>query len=325
MQESRIVIKPEVMTLAPIALFVYNRPSHTRRTVEALKQNDLAGDSDLFVFSDAPKSAAQADAVREVRDHIRKISGFKSVTVVERDTNLGLARSIIEGVTELCEKFGRVVVLEDDLVTSPHFLRFMNDALELYKDEEQVMHISGSLYPIEAMRDETFFFRVPLCWGWATWDRAWRHFYKSNEVMTEFNQKMRRDFSVNGTYHFWKQLEDNNKGLINTWFVYWYAALFLRGAMALFPGRSLVMNIGMDGSGVHSGINDIYGIAPSDIAINVLPMPVRESGEAVIKHENYFRKEYPPPPPILIRVVRKALRLAGKLFRGVRSEGVQTK
>ena len=203
----------------------------------------------------------------------------------------------------------------------------MNDALELYKDEDRVMHISGSIYPIEVetMQDVTFFFRVPLCWGWATWDRAWRHFYKSNEVMDRFDHKMRRDFSFNGTYHFWKQMEDNRKGLINTWFVYWYAVLFLRGGLALFPGKSLVKNIGMDGSGVHYGINQIYDVEPNVSTIQVLPIPIKESDEAVIKHENYFRKEYPPPPPILFRIARKAFRVLGGMCRGHRSDGAQTK
>lgn len=313
MQKSRITIKPEAMIPAPITLFVYNRPLHTRQTVEALQKNDLASDSDLFIFSDAPKTAAQADAVREVREYVHKITGFKSITVVERETNFGLARSIIEGVTELCEKYGRVIVLEDDLITSPHFLRFMNDALELYKDEDQVMHISGSLYPIDAMQCETFFFRVPLCWGWATWDRAWRHYYKSNEVMLKFDRKMRGDFDFQDAYPYWSQLEDNAKGLINTWFVYWYATLFLRKGLALFPGRSLVSNIGMDGSGVHCGEDRGYDAKISPSAVNVTPVPLGESEEAVRRHVAFFR-ELARRPSLQSRIYYKAVRAFKKLW-----------
>lgn len=312
MQENRLTSKPEAMTAAPIALFVYNRPAHTRQTVEALQKNDMSSDSDLFIFSDAPKSAAQTEAVSEVREYIRQVGGFKSVAIVERETNLGLARSIIEGVTRLCGEYGRVIVLEDDLITSPHFLRFMNDALNMYEHEDRVMHISGATYPIEPMEEETFFLRIPLCWGWATWHRAWQHFRKSNDVMLKFDRKMRRDFNFNDSYHYWKQLEDNDKGLINTWFVYWYATLFLRKGLALFPGKLLVKNIGMDGSGVHCGTDDDYDVEPSASSVKVLPITIEESKEAVKRHESFFRRIM-TRHPLHTRIYYKVVRIIKKL------------
>jgi hypothetical protein len=305
------------MTLAPITLFVYNRPGHTRQTVEALQKNALAKDSELFIFSDAPKSEEQSKSVREVREYIRQIAGFKSVTIIEREANYGLARSIIEGVSRLCGEYGRVIVLEDDLVASPYFLQFMNDALNMYEHDDRVMHISGSTYPIEPMEDETFFLRIPLCWGWATWDRAWRHFSKSDDLMLKFDQAMRREFSFNNSYHYWEQFESNSRGLINTWFVYWYAALFLRGGLALFPGKSLVRNIGMDGSGVHSGISHDFDIEPSASAIKVLPIPVVESRLAVKRHESFFRRTY-SGYPLHTRIYFKAIKIIRKLILSFR-------
>jgi hypothetical protein len=302
---------------APIVLFVYNRPAHTRQTVEALQKNDLAKDSDLIIYSDAPKAPETAAAVREVREYIRTINGFKSVAIVERETNYGLARSIIEGVTRLCEEYGRVIVLEDDLVASPYFLQFMNDALDTYEHEDRVMHISGSTYPIEAIKDETFFLRVPLCWGWATWNRAWRHFKKSDDLMLKFDQAMRREFSFNNSFHYWEQFEANAKGSMNTWFVYWYAALFLRGGLALFPGKSLVRNIGMDGSGVHSGVSHDFDIEPCASAINVIPIPVVESRLAVKRHESFFRKTY-SGYPLHTRIYNKAIKIIRKLILSFR-------
>ena len=121
------------MTTAPIALFVYNRPWHTRQTIVALQMNELAGESDLFIFSDAPSNTDAADAVREVREYIRNVTGFKSISIIERSTNFGLAESITDGITRLCVEYGRVIVLEDDLVTAPYFLMFMNRALDLYR------------------------------------------------------------------------------------------------------------------------------------------------------------------------------------------------
>lgn len=313
---------------APITLFVYNRPAHTRQTVEALLKNELAGESDLIIFSDAAKKPEAAEAVGEVRKYIKTITGFKSLSIIERDKNWGLADSIIDGVTRLCSEYGRVIVLEDDLITSPHFLRFMNDALDMYEHEDRVMHISGSTYPIERMVDETFFLRIPLCWGWATWDRAWRHFRKSNDLMLKFDRKMRRDFTFNENYDTWVQLELNKKGLINTWFVYWYAALFLRGGLALFSGKSLVKNIGMDGSGVHCGASNHYDMELTTTAIQIAPISLNESGEAVMRHENYFRflqNQRPSPPPLHIRIYRKAHRIIGRLVRAIHSDEMSGK
>ena len=130
--------------LAPIALFVYNRPDHARRTIEALRANILANESDLIVFSDAPKPETQVEKVVEVRQYIRQIVGFRSVTIVERESNFGLARSIVDGVTTTLKKYGRIIVLEDDMVTSPYFLTYMNEALEKYAEDDRVV-ISHSL------------------------------------------------------------------------------------------------------------------------------------------------------------------------------------
>ncbi len=318
----------KVTPFAPIALFVYNRLSHTRLTVEALQKNELAGESDLIVFCDAAKTSEQTEGVREVREHIRQIVGFKSVTIFERDENYGLARSIIEGVTRLCNEYGRVIVLEDDLVTTPYFLRFMNEALDMYEHEDKVMQISGFTYPIGHISDETFFLRLPLCWGWATWDRAWRHFRKNDDVMLKFDRKMRRDFRFK-TYHFWRQLELNKKGILNTWFVYWYASVFLRGGLALYSGKSLVHNIGMDGTGVHRMATNNYDVELGTRAVRLEPIACRESEEAVRLHENFFKNDWTPPPSAPIRFIRRILTKArnrvGWLVRIIRSGRAQGK
>jgi len=159
--------------LAPIVLFVYNRPWHMRQTIEALQKNELAEVSELFIFSDGPKSEADKEKVLEVREYIKTIPGFKSVTLIKRERNIGLAQSIITGVTDVINRYGRIIVLEDDMVTSPYFLKFMNEALEFYKDAEKVVCVHGYIYPIEAKLPETFFLRGADCWGWATWKRGW--------------------------------------------------------------------------------------------------------------------------------------------------------
>jgi len=241
--------------LAPIVLFAYNRPWHTQQTVEALQKNELANKSELFIYSDAPKDEHAIENVTRVREYIKTIEGFKKVSIVERSRNWGLADSIIDGVTETVNDYGRVIVLEDDLVTSPYFLRFMNEGLEYYKDKEKVMHIAGYMYPItpDALPD-TFFLKPTSCWGWATWARSWKYFERNtDELLKCFTKSMRKDFNLDNSYNYFAQVELNKEGLLNTWAIYWYASVFLRSGLSLHPRVSFVKNIGHDGSGVHCG------------------------------------------------------------------------
>ncbi|WP_287963196.1 glycosyltransferase [Alcanivorax sp.] len=137
--------------LAPIVLFTYNRPWHTRRTVEALLKNAEARDSDLIVFSDGPRDADAEAKVAEVRQYLRTIRGFESVRIIEREHNLGLAANIISGVTEVVNESGRAIVLEDDLVTSPWFLQYMNDGLNRFEADDRVISIHGYCYPVPGL------------------------------------------------------------------------------------------------------------------------------------------------------------------------------
>ena len=279
-----------VDALSPIVLFVYNRPRHTRQAMEALRNNELAKDSQLFVFSDGPRSDDDKKTVQQVREYIKSVEGFKNVTLFERDRNVGLAQSIISGVTDIVNQFGKIIVLEDDLITSQYFLSYMNQALELYQNETRVMHISGSIYPIDTFpSEETFFLRIPLCWGWGTWKRAWDLFEKKFEILEKFDRPMKEMFDFDGTYPYWKQLEMNHKRQLSTWFVFWYATVFLKNGLALFPKESLVKNIGHDGSGIHCGRSDAYDVEISLHHIEVLPIPVQESIEAFMMHKKYFR------------------------------------
>lgn len=288
--------------LAPIALFVYKRPWHTQRTLESLAANEGASESELFIFCDGPKRPEDAKAVEDVRELVRSRQWCGKVNIIERDKNLGLANSIISGVTELCNKYGRVIVLEDDLVLSPYFLNFMNDALVCYENEDTIMHVSGYVYPVGNIPGDTFFFRVPMCWGWATWKRAWRYFKKDIAVMKSFDRKMRRKFSIGNSYHYWVQLELNKKGKIDSWFVFWYAAMFLRGGLALFPARSLVKNIGFDGTGTHCGKEDSYLVELPDRRPEVKrDVEIKEYDYVVEMHKRFFKTAWPNLPTLIFR------------------------
>ncbi|WP_231425424.1 glycosyltransferase [Pedobacter sp. Leaf250] len=271
-----------MQNLAPIALFVYNRPQHTERTIKFLKQNNLAKESKLFIFSDGAKSKSEEENVAEVRAIINNVEGFKSVKVIERKENAGLANAVIEGVTKLINDYDQVIVFEDDLITSPHTLAYFNDALNRYRKEEKVMHIGAYMYPLKTDDlPQLFFYRAATSWGWATWGRAWKNFEPNiDTLIKQFDKKKKSLFSIEGKMNFWKQMLEFKKGKNNSWAIRWYASIFLKAGLTLNPSQSLVNNIGHDGTGVHSGINDIYNVIINPKPITDFPEIIEEDKKA---------------------------------------------
>ncbi len=281
--------------LAPVVIFVYNRLFHLQQTIEALKKNEYAEKSNVFIFSDYAKDRTVEKEVKEVRNYIKSIKGFNSVTIIEREKNYGLAANIIDGVTNLIKKYKKVIVLEDDLVTSPYFLRYMNDALEFYKNENRVMHISGYMYPIynEGLPD-TFFIKPTSCWGWATWERAWRYYKKDVDFyLRVFNRQMIKDFNLNNTYGYYSQIIDNKKGKINTWAIFWYASVYLRNGLSLHPKESFVKNIGHDGKGVHCSKTNVFDVKLTQKYPVEFTKNIEENIEARKRLEQYFKSIKP--------------------------------
>lgn len=299
------------MTLAPIALFVYNRPSHTHRTVEALKKNALAKDSNLIIFSDAPKSESQAEAVHAVRQYIDQIDGFKSVTIVERETNFGLARSIIDGVTNVVNEHGRIIVLEDDIVTSQYFLNFMNHALDYYDSEPRVWHISGWNFPINPKGlPETFFSRAMYCWGWATWADRWKHFQKDpDRLMAEWDAAKINRFNLDGKRDFWAQVKQNSLGVLNTWGVFWYATIFEHNALCINPAVSYVENIGLDKSGENCDETTMYSTQLNSSRLVRFTNGVSESSLALTRTQQFCAGSVVTRPSVLRSVATLIKRL----------------
>lgn len=277
------------MMPAPIVLFVYNRPEHTRRTLEALAANDLADQSVLYVFSDGPKEwihPEDAGRVAAVRDVVRSNCWCKEVVLKESVYNRGLATSIVSGVTEVVNHHGRIIVLEDDIVTRPGFLRFMNDALEMYQNDDGVMHVSGMIFgtPRTSGAATTAFLKVLSCHGWGTWRRAWNHYTHDIDVL--FGRLgdqgiSRHDFDVDGSATFYSQLLAIREGRINTWAVRWYASWLTSGGIALFPTRSLLNNIGHDRTGTHAPSSFFEGETVD--SLDVRRYPVQE--DTVLRRE----------------------------------------
>ena len=204
---------------APILLFVYNRPVHTQQAVAALLRNELAAASRLYIYSDAAKTDADRELVEETRRYVRQITGFASIDIIERKENWGLARNIIDGVTTQVNRFGRVIVLEDDLIVAPYFLQFMNDALEVYKDEPRIGHIQACDFTNDPSLPDIFLIKFTGSWGWATWDRAWKHFNPDGEALLKEmeTRKLTRTFDFNGNYPFTRMLRRQIEGKNNSW------------------------------------------------------------------------------------------------------------
>ena len=281
------------MNYAPILLFVYNRLHHTHRCVEALSSNSLSAESDLYIYADAAKDASQEEAVEAVRQYIHTIEGFKSITFIERNENWGLARNIIDGVTTQVNRYGRVIVLEDDLVVAPHFLQFMNDALETYKDEPKVGHIQGCDFTQDPSLPDTFLIKWTGSWGWGTWDRAWKHFNPNGkELLKELeDRRLTYAFDFNGKYGYTRMLRRQIEGKNNSWAIRWNASLFLKDILSLNVGRSLVQNEGFDGSGTNCGGGGLYA---SNLHLKPLPVhkisPVEENKEARQAYVRYYAR-----------------------------------
>lgn len=264
---------------APVALFVYNRPWHTQKTVEALQRNDGAGDTDLVIYSDAPAKPEACESVQNVRSYVESIRGFRSVRIILREENWGLARSVVDGVTRLCNEYGKVIVLEDDLVTSPWFLKYMNDALIRYQNDERVISVHGFMFPVKEVLPETFFLVDPGCWGWATWARGWALYEPDGEkLLSQIKQQKREsEFNYSDSYDYLGMLENQVAGKNDSWAVRWYASAFLRSKLTLYPGISLVSNIGNDGSGRHGDDSARFQAVVSEKAIKVFSIPIIEN------------------------------------------------
>ncbi len=241
------------MKYAPIVLFVFNRPQHTLRLIESLSKNVEFCDSPLFVYCDGARNDDEVGKVEEVRQVINEIS-HPNLIVVEREENWGLAKSVIAGITELCERFGRVIVLEDDLIVSPVFLNYMNTALNRYDENEQIMQISGHMFPVNIKAEnDAVILPFTTSWGWATWDRAWKYF---DAEMTAFdtleaNKSMRYEFDFKGAYPAFRMLKRQAEGKVDSWAIRWYLSVFSRGGTVAFPKKTLVLNDGFDGSGTN--------------------------------------------------------------------------
>lgn len=270
--------------VAPVILFTYNRPDHTKRTIEALAANELAEETELYIFSDAAKKETDAEKVQEIRDYANAVTGFKKVHLTARTENYGLAKNVIEGVTEIVNRYGKVIVMEDDLVTNRYFLRFMNDGLERYEKEKKVTGVTGYSFLDDSTDYEKESYLCGLTgtsWSWATWADRWSSFDKDAKGWERLKEDAayRKRFNYDNTYNFYQILKmQQQDAKTNSWAIRWYYTTFLQEGLILAPTRSLVGNDGWDGSGVHCG-----GEAPTAVHALKTERTITEFPEEIIE------------------------------------------
>ena len=247
---------------SPIIIFTYNRLDHLNILIDSLKKNNLFSTSKVYVFSDGPKNENDKKKIEKIRFNLKKLLISKNSEIIERKNNIGLSKNIISGINQTFNIHKQAIILEDDLEVSPLFLDYMNDALNLYADNENVASISGYMYPIDPKKFSNVFFFLKLIesWGWGTWKRSWNNFETDSAKLKKAinKKKLIDEFNLSSGISYYKMLNDNIKGKNDSWAIRWYASTFLKNMFTLFPNKSFVKNIGIDNSGENCNYTTVY-------------------------------------------------------------------
>jgi len=285
--------------LSPICLFVYNRIDETKQTINALKANHLAKRSDLIIYSDGYKNSIDRELVIEVRSYLREISGFKSIIIRESEINKGLAQSVIDGVTDVFISYKCIIVLEDDLVTTPNFLDFMNQALKTYSLKNNLMSING--FSIDVGQDnmsekkDVFFHNRTLSWGWATWKDRWsKEMFDIDKIKSEINDKTLFAFRKKCGDDISRMLLDSLSGRNDSWYVRWVFRHFLEKKLALFPCYSKIKNIGYGEHATHCKTIDVLKTSYDNEFLQFFNFPEKPETDPLINKRflSYFSYNY---------------------------------
>jgi len=285
--------------LAPVAIFVYNRLKNTQQVIEALQKNDLAKETDVFVFSDGAGTPKNIRRVKEVRDYLKTISCFKSFNIIERKENYYIERNITEGVTDIINKFGKIIVLEDDGVSKKGFLTFMNNALDFYEHEEKVMHIATFTFiKMPNNYNKTFFWRYSenTGGGWATWKNRWDKFVwfqNEKEGLENLSEEQKSRMQLGGDFKCLSALKLNPI----PWDVCWYIAITKNNGLSVNSPKALIKNNGLYNGTHFTVLNKLLGKSPfeieleSDSADNILfETNIFENEDAIKKLKDFYSK-----------------------------------
>lgn len=264
---------------APVLVFCYRRPDHLRQTLASLMRCDGFEQSPIIVFCDGPRVAEEITAVEKTRATAMALLG-DCAEYRFSDVNQGLARSVISGVSEVVARFGRVIVVEDDLELAPTFLTYMNQALEHFAENAAVFQVSGYMFDVPELKSRSDAVLLPMIvsWGWATWKRAWDQFdpEATGWEQLEKDFSLRRQFNLEGAYDYATMLKRQMVGQLDSWAIRWYWTVFKANGLTLFPPSTLVHNHGFDGSGSHGrGLLRNFTSVDKSLCANEPKMPVR--------------------------------------------------
>ncbi len=296
--------------LSPIIFFAYKRPFHTFHSLKALSENIESKESDLIAYIDGPTNIKELHLIDSVEKIINSFKqNFKSLKIYRSEINKGLAKNIRDGITNTLKTYENVIALEDDVCVSSSFLKYMNEALKKYQNNNEVWHINGYNLPIDSdVNKEFVFLRLMFCWGWATWRDRWFSFINDNLAQDPyhlsfiFNKEMRRDLDLGLRISpFWSQVEQN-KNNKSTWAIFWYCHIFLKNGLCLTPSKSFTNNIGLDKSGINCGSNSItfQNILNNKFNSN-LPNHIKEDEKSITQIKTFYLKNK-------INIFRKILR-----------------
>lgn len=268
---------------APTVVFAYNRPKHLRRVLSALAQNHGAENADVFVFVDGPKNEGGRAVHKEVISVAKRFdSSFNSMTLKVSEKNKGLAKSIIDGVGEIIERYGKVIVIEDDSVSAKSFLSFMNDALDFYKDDPEIWSIGGYTVPMTIPEDyahSVIKTGRSSSYAWATWKDRWD---KIDWEVGDYG-RFKKSVSARRRFNLWGSdrsgmLDNQMNGAIDSWAIRFDYAMFKNNMYNIVPAQSLIQSIGRDGSGTHdtdkSKKDDFFAAELSDSELKISPEKV---------------------------------------------------
>ena len=283
------------MDFAPIVLFVYNRLDHLKLTIKSLKKNKEASNTDLIIYSDGPKNKLDKVNVYKVRSFLKRVSGFKKKKIICREKNIGLANNIVNGINQTFKKYDKAIIIEDDILVSNVFLKFMNTNLISYNKNKNVASIHGYCYPIKFKKnnEETFFLKGADCWGWGTWKRAWKEYNNNSKYLINLikRKNLQREFDFNYSYPYLEMLKLTEKKN-HSWAIKWYASAFVKNMFTLYPKKSYVRNIGNDGSGTNSSVQKKFYTNNLNNKVSFKKIEIKDNNEARILFEKFFYKIY---------------------------------
>ncbi|MEP7108053.1 MAG: hypothetical protein ABI760_08720 [Ferruginibacter sp.] len=291
--------------LAPIVLFVYNRPQHTLKTLEALARNSLASSSELIIYSDGPKennSKLDNQKIKVVRAIIRTKKWCRTVDIIERDLNIGLANSVIQGVTDILNKYGKIIVLEDDIVTGNYFLTYMNHYLDECVNAEKIFGITGFSFSDDQRLVQPYLLPILSSWGWGTWSNSWKYFISDP---TKFTNSIDREKFNFGSYPYFEMLTDQLEGKVDSWAIRFYTSMFLQNGFFVYPPTPLVRNIGFDNTGEHCNDKNPFEV-PDSIdhkSFNLNKVSIDKKIISIVKDDFYKKLRNPVPETMIKRLL----------------------